>query len=192
MIPKPASPYASSKLAGEDLCAVFQRAYGLESSPCASSTSTDPARTRAAPTRRSSRASSTPSVPASPRSCMVTASRRETSSTSPTSSGDPPRGDRAARRRRPLQRRLRHLGHPQPPGRHPIRPARRHGLRSLRARAPRRHPPLGGRYLGHPLRVRIRADDLSRRWTGPDAGRILTALKPGRFTERPVGATRHG
>ncbi len=30
MLPKPASPYASSKLAGEDLCAVFQRSYGLE------------------------------------------------------------------------------------------------------------------------------------------------------------------
>jgi len=30
MIPRPSSPYASSKLAGEDLCAVFGRSYGLE------------------------------------------------------------------------------------------------------------------------------------------------------------------
>lgn len=30
MTPRPTSPYASSKLAGEDLCAVFRRAYGLE------------------------------------------------------------------------------------------------------------------------------------------------------------------
>ena len=31
MPPRPGSPYASSKLAGEDLCAVFWRSYGLES-----------------------------------------------------------------------------------------------------------------------------------------------------------------
>jgi UDP-glucose 4-epimerase len=30
MVAAPASPYASSKLAGEELCAVFARAYGLE------------------------------------------------------------------------------------------------------------------------------------------------------------------
>lgn len=30
MLPRPVSPYASSKLAGEDLCAVFERSYGLE------------------------------------------------------------------------------------------------------------------------------------------------------------------
>lgn len=31
MPPRPASPYAASKLAGEDLCAAFRRSYGLES-----------------------------------------------------------------------------------------------------------------------------------------------------------------